>query len=63
MQPVQTNLIGASALTPDEETVIIAAVSMDDRGKFKILVIGEDATLGMMNPGNLKIAQMAEDRR
>jgi len=63
MQPVQTNLIGASALTPDEETVIIAAVAIDDRGKFKILVIGEDATLSQQNPGNLKIHEMAEARR
>lgn len=63
MQPVQTNLIGASAVTPDEETVIIAAVSMNDRGLFKILVIGEDATLSQVSPGSLKIAEMPEDRR
>jgi len=63
MHPVQTNLIGASALTQDEETVIIAAVAMNDHGHFRLLVIGENATLSQMNPANLKIHQMAEDRR
>lgn len=62
MQPVQTNLIGASA-TIDEQIVIIAAVAMDDRGKFKILVIGEEADLFQVPLNNLKISQMPEDRR
>ncbi len=63
MQPVQTNLIGASATTPDGDVVIIAAVAMDDRGRFKILVIGEDSSLGELKPGTLKLHQMAEDRK
>ena len=63
MQPIQTNLIGASALTSDDQAVIIAAVAMDDRGKFRILVIGENADLQQVHPSALKISQMAEDRR
>ncbi len=63
MQPVQTNLIGASATLDDDQIVIIAAVAMDDRGKYKILVIGEQSDLFQAPLSGLKITAMPEDNR
>ncbi len=63
MQPLQTNLIGAAATIDDDQVVIIAAVAMDDRGKFKVLVIGEQSDLFQAPLSSLKITRMPEENR